>query len=133
MLLFIFDGRIEKILVLIVGLRVIVFIIILFKFFTELKDIVFFVFGFEGEIVVFFVILDWFDVLLFWFCRGKKEEVKFVVGVFNDIWIVVVIVDDDDDDIDSIKDGDDNKDDVIEVDIWRGECIGINDEIVLDG
>lgn len=101
----------------------------------ELKDTVLLVSGFEGETVVLSVILDWSDVLLFWLCRGKKEEAKLVAGVFNDTWTVVVTADDDDDDddIDSIKDGDDNKDDVSEVDTWSVDCTGTDDEIVLDG
>lgn len=134
MLLPTFDGCTEKTVVLISGLRVIVLTTTSLRPSTELKNTVLLVSGFEGKTVVLSVILDWSDVLLFWLCRGKKEEAKLVAGVFNDTWTVVVTADDDDDDdIDSIKDGDDNKDDVSEVDTWSVDCTGTDDEIVLDG
>lgn len=133
MLLPTFDGRTEKTLVLIAGLRVIVLTTTSLRPSTELKDTVLLVSGFEGETVVLSVILDWSDVWLFWLCHGEKEEAKLVAGVFNDTWTVVVTADNDDDDIDSIKDGDDNKDDVSEVDTWSVDCTGTDDEIALDG
>ena len=132
MLLSTFDGCTEKTVVLISGLRVIVLTTTSLRPSTELKNTVLLVSGFEGETVVLSVILDWSDVWLFWLCHGEKEEAKLVAGVFNDTWTVVVTAADDDD-ISRIKDGDDNKDDVTEVDTWSVGCTGTDDEIVLDG
>ena len=132
-----FDGCTDKALVLIARLRVVVLTTMLLRPSKELRDTVFFVSGLEGKTVLLSVILDWSDVWLFWLCRGKNEEAKFAAGVFNDTWTVVVTTDDDnnddDDGIGNIKDGDDNRGDITEVDTWNAVCIGTNDEIVLDG
>ena len=126
-----FDGCTDKALVLIAGLRVIVLTTMLLRPSKELKDTVFLVSGFEDETVLFSVILDWSDVWLFWLCRGKNEEAKLAAGVFNDTWTVVVTTDDDG--IVNIKDGDDNRDDITEADTWSVDCVGTNDEPLLDG